>query len=285
MDIVTQRNLVTQAAINDPRDALSLCQIDNRYRYVCGQLPNETKFKVCLDNNDNAKECDKVPVFSKQQFLRLIPPQIEIFPEEPLQLRHEFYSQNYKLKTEGFSESLRKAKVINTLVALSRPDVLLKYADQLLPLPAYIDAGQIDQLLSFYREIVSDFVKNPTDSNFNITITAQSSSMPEIEVSIDFWLWWRPDAFQFILEIQSNIFNSQKLGTINDKYVNRHFRAGQYQGAAGDVDIVYKNLDGSNDAPNPFIFSRIIYDLLNKGFDIWKIQYGYQEKSSPTIEI
>ena len=98
MDIVTQRNLVAQAANNDPRDALSLCQIDNRYRYVCGQLANETKFKVCLDSENNAKECDKVPMYSRDQFLRLIPSQIEIFPDEPLQLRHEFYSQNYKLK-------------------------------------------------------------------------------------------------------------------------------------------------------------------------------------------
>ena len=112
-----------------------------------------TKAQMCLLSDNMAKECDTVPMYSRNQFQALVPKQIEIFHDDPLQLRHEFYSQNYKLETEGFAQALYKARVINTACALMRPQVLIEYADKLPLLPPYMDASLLDLATGLYTKM------------------------------------------------------------------------------------------------------------------------------------
>lgn len=271
----------------DPLTVRNLCQADRKSREICrDRLPPPVKYRSCLDTSAAAQECDRIPMFSQQQFLRLIPAQMEIYADEPLQLRHEFYSQNYKLPTEGFSEALRKAKIVNTLVALSRPKILLQYANDLPPLPPYIDAGQIDQLLSFYQREFAQYEEDANESNsLKIMMGARSSSMYSV-VSIDLWMYPRSTNVNFALTITSDARDTEKLNKINDIYVTEYFRSAQYPlaGATG-AKIIYKNVNGVSAAPNPFVLSRVIYDLMNKSFDEWRIEYSYVGEISPRVEI
>lgn len=282
MDV--KQSIISQG---DPQTVRRLCQSNRQSRELCrDRLPAEIKFRSCLDSKEAAQECDRIPMFSRQQFLRLIPPQIEIFADEPLQLRHDFYSQNYKLKTEGFSEALRKAKIINTLVALSRPNVLLKDADQLPALPAYIDADKLDQLLSFYKESADRYKADLGEDRFAITITAQNSLTTKVKAIIHLWVYWSRPSVAFALTVETDVYNRERLRLLNDPFILRYFRAVKYPPIGRSANsIVYKNLDNTNDAPNAFIFSRIIYDLLNKGFDIWTVEYSYGLNRSSVMEI
>lgn len=137
---------IIQAAA--PQTARSLCQLDKQSRSICRtKLTSQTKYRVCLDDDNAAVECDKIPMFSKRQFLTLVPPQIEIYPQDVIQLTHQFYSQNYRSPTEGFAVSLRKAKLMNTICAIIRPEFLLTPAAKQLLLPPYVDTAVIDTVI------------------------------------------------------------------------------------------------------------------------------------------
>jgi hypothetical protein len=71
-----------------------------------------------------AIKCDKIPMFFDRQFLSLVPQNIEIFKDDAIQLTHQFYSQNYKLPNEGNAIALRKAKLVNMICAVIRPEFL-----------------------------------------------------------------------------------------------------------------------------------------------------------------
>ena len=134
----------------NPPTARQLCQANRYTRQTCNQqLSIPEKTRICLKDGEAAKECDKIPMITEQQFKLIIPKNIEVFADDPLQLRREFYSQLYKLTTDGFTEALYKAKLMNTICALLRPDINLEYSPVMPQLPLYVDAGIVrlnDQL-------------------------------------------------------------------------------------------------------------------------------------------
>lgn len=175
----------------DPSTARALCQLDNRHRSICrDRLPIAQKSRICLDSTLSAKECDKIPMFSRQQFLNLIPQNIAIYPEDAIQLTHEFYSQQYKLPTEGFAAALRKAKLMNMICALSRPDFLLDPASAELKLPAYLDFAMIDDIIKKYADTLKAPINDrdgPIDGNvkwFSIGFTLSSGPNKDADYAI-----------------------------------------------------------------------------------------------------
>ena len=144
-----KQSIVSRA---DAATARALCQTDRHSRAVCrDRLPIREKSRLCLGNTANAQECDLIPMFSQQQFQSLVPKSIEIYADDPVQMTHEFYSQNYKLPTEGFSVALRKAKIMNTICAITRPDFLVTPEAATLHLPSYIDPSLLDSVIEEYR--------------------------------------------------------------------------------------------------------------------------------------
>jgi len=152
-DRITKQNIVSQA---QPTDAISLCQVDSRSRQACDSLPISEKVRICLINDQNASKCDSIPMFSRFQFLSLIPPQILVHDDDPLQPIHEFYSQNYKLPTEGFSVAMYKARLMNTICAAMRPEILIKYADRFPPMPPYMNVDVIESIVANYAMVSKD---------------------------------------------------------------------------------------------------------------------------------
>jgi hypothetical protein len=177
-DAGVKQVILTQA---DPETARRLCRADSRHRKICrDNLPIQEKTRICLGNDKAAAECDLIPMFSQRQFFALIPKNILIFPEDEVQLTHEFYSQQYKLPTEGYSVALYKAKLINTICAITRPDFLLTDQAKRLELPPYIDTSLLDA-------VITDFVRNSEkgrDDNSYFEITVNSSNNRENHVGL-----------------------------------------------------------------------------------------------------
>ena len=149
------KKLIVQAA--DPGTARSLCQLDDQSKELCRtRLQAPDKYRICLDGANGAAECDGMSMFSQQQFLSAVPVNIEIFTEDPVQLTHQFYSQNYKLPNEGYAIALRKAKLMNTLCAVLRPEFLLTDQAKLLPIPPYVDTTLLDIVSREYAKVVAD---------------------------------------------------------------------------------------------------------------------------------
>lgn len=143
------RKLIIETA--DPNAARRLCQTDIYHRTFCQQrLTAKSKSRICLDSTGAAQECDLIPMFSQRQFLELIPKNIEIFAEDPVHNTYEFYPQGYKLPTEGFAVALRKAKLMNTICAIIRPEFLFAQSTLQLEIPAYIDAKLLDDVRKAY---------------------------------------------------------------------------------------------------------------------------------------
>jgi hypothetical protein len=286
----TSSSDVKQSIISraDPETARRLCQTDRKSRETCrDRLPADVKFRFCLDSSTSAKECDLIPMFSRQQFLRLIPPQIEIFADEPLQLRHEFYSQNYKLPDEGFSEALRKAKVINTICVLIRPHILIEYGNQMGDLPPYIDATKLDEAVAFYKHGMEKYKANSRIKKFSIIITGKSTKDPHIVASMEniINIVTLNSELQAIVNYDSP-GDSKFLMTITDAFITDRLKL--------EVDYDrhstlggYKRLDGGRPLPTPnaFIFSRILYDLLNKSIDIWEVEYVFSYDYTLLLDI
>ena len=135
----------------DPETARALCQANRQSREICqNRLSIQDKSRICLKNSKAAAECDLIPMFSQQQFLSLVPKNILMHPDDPIHNTYEFYPQGYKLPTEGFAVALRKAKIMNTICAIIRPDFFLSNSIQRPPLPAYMDAGFLDQVRAGY---------------------------------------------------------------------------------------------------------------------------------------
>lgn len=146
---------IIQAA--DPQTARNLCKLNNQSRAICrNRLHEQTKYRVCLGDDNSAVECDQVPMFSRQQFLAVIPVQIKIYPNDLVQLTHVFYSQNYKLPTEGFVTALFKAKLMNTICAIIRPEFLLTPEATTLLLPPYLDTKLIDAVTTQFSKLFAD---------------------------------------------------------------------------------------------------------------------------------
>jgi hypothetical protein len=152
----------------DPPTTRTLCQIDRRSRAICrDRLTLEQKYKVCLDKDGSAQECDLIPMFSQHQFLAVIPKNISIYPNDEVQMTHQFYSQQYKLPTEGFAIALRKAKIMNTICAAVRPDFLLNPISAQLKLPPYVDATILEWVINNYKKT---FPSDDYDEYFRISV-------------------------------------------------------------------------------------------------------------------
>ena len=166
-----KQSIIQQA---DPATARSLCQLDNKSRSICrNRLQAQTKYRVCLDDDNAAVECDQIPMFSKRLFLSVIPPQIKIYPEDAVQLTHEFYSQNYRLPNEGFAVSLRKAKLMNTICAIVRPEFLLTPQGSQLSLPPYADTIIIDGVVRQFSKLLDG-----TANNFELLVSLHNADGP-----------------------------------------------------------------------------------------------------------
>lgn len=177
-----RQSIISQA---DPEGVRKFCQLDRKSRELCrNRLTPEQKYKACLDKDGSAQECDLIPMFSQQQFLSVIPKNIEIYPQDERQLTHEFYSQQYKLPTDGFAVALRKAKIMNTICAVVRPDFLLNPRSQSLPLPSYIDATLLDWVVSSYKKT---FASGSQDEYFGILIDLlDKDNRGRIEITINY---------------------------------------------------------------------------------------------------
>lgn len=151
-DIVSKHHIISKSAASD---AISLCQTDTSSRKACKQLPVPEKVRICLTNDHDAANCDFIPMFSKQQFLTLIPPEIQISSNSP-HLTHDFYAQNYKLASEGFSLALYKARLMNTMCASLRPEILINHAQEFSTLPPYVNVDIIDAIVMDYSKAASD---------------------------------------------------------------------------------------------------------------------------------
>lgn len=283
-DIVTKQNLILQAATNDPEDAVALCQSDNRFRRACKELSAQSKFQLCLHSGKTAQECDNVPMYSRAQFLALIPPVIEIFEDEPLQLRHEFYSQNYKLSTEGFAQALYKAKVINTICALIRPKVLKERIDEMGPLPAYIDAALLDRAIRTYEEAVeiADRIREVLQFHVEIRSTMNNGDVVSMTLMYSYINSW----IGFWVTLSTERDDYQDLKSIIDPFVSKDYEVVMSKDPPSDLNylhrkqLFYQRLDEAVDAPNVFIISRIIYEMLNRGFMEWTVRYWQYNQST-----
>lgn len=153
-------------------DAINYCKTDNATRRACQRLPLDDKVHMCFSNQGmNPRACDNIPAFTKEQFQRLIPEQIEVVEDERVTFNHEFYPQHYKLKTEGFSEALHKARLINTICAIARVQLLSEYPDLIESLPPYIDKDLIIRVVQEFRNWLSVAPDSGEWTIFAINIT------------------------------------------------------------------------------------------------------------------
>jgi hypothetical protein len=182
-DAGVKQVILTQS---DPETARSLCQVDNRHRRICrDNLLIQEKTRICLGNDKVAAECDLIPMFSQRQFFALITKNIEIFPNDPNQFTHNFYSQNYKLPTEGYSTALYKAKLMNTICAITRPHFLLTDQAKQLKLPAYIDTSLLDLVMTaFARNIENNQDDEPF---FETTINLSNNQAVQGSIQMNYY--------------------------------------------------------------------------------------------------
>lgn len=263
----------------DPPTVRNFCQADRNSREICrDRLPAVVKYRSCLDSSESAQECDKISMFSRPQFLNVVPPQISIIPDDELQLTHEFYSQKYKLKTEGFSEALYKAKIINTICAIIRPHILRTYRDKMGAIPPYVSAEMIDIGISIYDKSVEISRTNPIATALRITITA----IRKDEMGIDNLSMTVADShsyktIHFLFVIIAKRENYQDLTSIHDSFVNKIFIATTASQGIMKYRIAYESLNRQTLIPNAFIVSRILYDMINRGFGGWTIEYNQDD--------
>lgn len=123
-------------------------------------------------------------MFSREQFFNLIPPTIAIYPEDPIQFTHEFYSRNYKLSSEGFAEALFKARVLNTICAISRPDYFADDLSRFETLPPYVNKESIQICLQKYLK-VRDYDNNP-EKTFKLEIILQGEGRNDCKIYITY---------------------------------------------------------------------------------------------------
>jgi hypothetical protein len=294
-DIVVKQKFVREALANNDLDgALNLCQVDGASRRACGQLDPVVKADLCLRNDTLARRCDEIPIYSRDQFLALIPPFIEIEVDDPLQLRYEFYSQNYKLPTEGFAEALLKAKTLNTVVALLRPFDLLKYGDRFPPLPPYISAFTLDEALKTFKELD---VARPGEDYYIVieaTGTLRLPQMSDTVMDLDFkmHIFWDVNAqrvtsvwagvYAQALVSSQNLANDPALGKflkdlLSDKFIpSRDFSQTVWDRSrwvtTGWINILSNNWP--NDVSNSFVISRFLHNLLSAGLALESVSYG-----------
>jgi hypothetical protein len=292
-DIVVKQKFVREAlATNDPDGAVSLCQVDRNSRRACGRFDLETKADLCLRNDTLARHCDNVPIYSKEQFLSLVPPVIEIDEDDPLQLRYEFYSQNYKLPTEGFAEALFKAKTLNTSVALLRPFDLLKYGDRFPPLPPNISAYTLDDALKTFKEFdvakpgqlyyimaeIDGILKLPQMSQAIRDLSFKMHVIWDVNGQRVTTVWCGVYVEEFIND-QRTVMNAPAVDKfLNDltvdKFIRPYLNSFPYRkdwASAGWISILGSNWP--NRLPNSFVISRLLYKLLSAGLAIESISY------------
>lgn len=313
-DLVAKQNLVLQAATNSPQDAINLCQADARSRKACNLLPEHPKAEICLKNNQLAGECDKIPMYSKDQFLRLIPAQIEIFPNDPLQIRHEFYSRNYKLPTDGFARALYKAKVINTVCALIRPQILITHSSEFPPLPPYMNASLIDMGLALFEKLEKD---DSPDNRVNLSIEVHGSiefknvnnGLPllvNFKIETDYYIEKKSyDYFSFSVstnygpghsKIPESVIKANQIlydlsQAFRDDKLITTLMGEDFSNMLGNIYLEFLalsiNLDDPVEIrdiyPNTFVISRILLHLLDAGFSNIMVKYHRENMYSDEL--
>lgn len=259
-----KRVIATKA---DPDTAINLCLSSRNNRRICQErLSTQEKSKICLGNDKTAAKCDDIPMFSQRQFLALVPRQIEVVDGVLIGNIHEFYPQNYKLSTEGFSVALYKAKLMNTICAVIRPGFLLRQSKDQLNLPPYIDTGIIDRVIQGFTDSLAtvDLATGKQNCSIDIKFTNgkprddQNSSIALLQVQFgtiytDEIIFWHFSLEVFsatdpsgILEairhdeyltILANEFEMYPPGPAGDEYVFQFIRDVRYPGANGVDDL------------------------------------------------
>ena len=257
--------IISQA---EPQAARQACQLDRRHREICQQrLTAKNKSRICLDSTGAAQECDLIPMFSQRQFLELIPKNILIYAEDPVHNTFEFYPQGYKLATEGFSVALRKAKLMNTICAIVRPNFLFMESTLQLDIPAYLDAVLLDTLKKEYSTTYEHSLKKP----FYIIIRLYNFNSSEyLNILISYYELKNLQEPTMMLAS----FNVDKLSTSSnelffeavkqDKYLERFVENAQYQRNTVVPHRYSFNFEG--DTLNVFHLSRFIKIALDQGY-------------------
>jgi len=152
--------LLIEAA--DPETAMSLCQVNRKTRSVClNKLSLTEKIRIGFDSIETARKSDLIPLFSRGQFLKLIPENLASYSDT--ELTHDLYLRKYKLSSEGYSTAIYKARLMNTICALLRPRFLFDTIGK-LTLPVYVDTSLIDRSFKYREEIdVIDRSEEPLD--------------------------------------------------------------------------------------------------------------------------
>lgn len=157
-DLIVKQTIAKQL-LQQNVGTIRYCQTNRGARVACQQLPPEDKIKLCFSRQGGyARECDKIPAFTKEEFQRWVPTQIEAREDSYLLFEHEYYPQNYKLAIEGFSEAMYKAYLLNTICAILRVPMFIKYPDRMPPLPPYIDQTLIANAIRDYQIAIAQNV-------------------------------------------------------------------------------------------------------------------------------
>lgn len=198
------KQLIIQSA--DPQTARNLCSLDDRSTELCqNRLQTADKYRICLDGSNGADECDKMSIFSERQFLASVPEKIEIFTEDPVQMTHRFYSQTYKLSNEGFAVALRKAKLMDTICAIIRPEFLLMPETAELPIPSYVDTAILDVVAQEYAKFNADSLPTP-ESGFGTWIPLKhKTSGAQIDIQ-NFYRVGHKTPFRIYFDINKMVF-------------------------------------------------------------------------------
>jgi hypothetical protein len=240
-----KRSIIQRA---EPAAVRRLCQTDRRSREFCRErLPAAEKFRLCLDDGKSAEECDLVPMFSKQQFLSLVPAQIEIFAEDAVQVTHQFYSQKYKLPTDGFAVALLKAKLMNTICAVIRPEFLVSTAAQELEIPKYLDMGLLDAVVQAYSK---NMAIDTGDKFFSVRVTLQDILQDKIIIDA---MYDYDDETKTMISIESYV-------DIRRLIVSQRFAFNQ---AVNDDPFLQSHY--------PVLTERHLFELMNNGLNVFRL--------------
>jgi hypothetical protein len=168
-DLLVKRK-IAEKLLQGGSGTIRYCQTDRGTRRACQLLPIETKINLCFERQHGlARQCDKIPAFTKAEFEELIPKDREVREDDELLFSHDYYPRRYKLATEGFSEAMYKARWINTICAIARVQMFLEYSDLIPPLPIYVDRALIQEAVTTF-----DYV-NATENTDDYRVWTSSS--------------------------------------------------------------------------------------------------------------
>lgn len=302
LDLSVKRK-IAEKLMEGGSGTIRYCQTDRGTRKACQLLPIQDKIDLCFQRQHGLeRQCDKIPAFTKADFDRLIPKEIEVREDDELLFNHDYYPRNYKLPTEGFSQALYKARWINTICAIARVQMFLEYPDLMPPLPIYVDHELIQEAISVFN--YADTKGDNDDyrywsglSIFAVSFTFSDShgygfkliigqfysghSTDEIKIKL-----WNTEAKLLRLEQTQRVH--QVLQELQADPIVSRYRHPHDQRVSNEGNINFLHLKGITAIapPNVFGISRIVKIFLNNGFGYSiKSELGAEDSEGTIIEI